>query len=217
MYLSRLRINWRHRLAQRDLSYRDELHRTVLSAFPERMPSEERVLYRLELHPDRPYATLLVQSQTLPIWDQSKRLSKPRYLFQSPELRCIQPQFQEGMRLPFRLQGNSTVKRLGKRCPIYDEGGQMGWLQRKGQQHGFDVDPLYVRIVELDKLYGKRRQQTWHVVQFDGILQVVEPEIFASALREGIGSAKAFGCGLLSVPYPTARAAADVYSPQAWG
>ena len=80
----------------------------------------------------------------------------------------------------------------------------MGWLLRKGERHGFAVDPFYVRIVELADLYGKRRQQKWFVVQFDGVLEVVEEEKFASALCGGIGSAKAFGCGLLSVPYPTA-------------
>ena len=36
-------------------------------------------------------------------------------------------------------------------------------------------------------------------VQFDGVLQVVEPALFVHAIAAGIGSGKAFGFGLLSV------------------
>ena len=217
MFLSRLPINWRHRLAGRDLRDRYELHRTVLSAFPQQMPADERVLYRIEGEPQQPYMTVLVQSQTRPNWDQSERLSKPGYLYESPEMRPVQPQFQEGARLPFRLQANPTVKRFRKRYPIYDHDALMEWLQRKGDMHGFSIDPLHVRTVKLGELYGKRRQQAWHVAQFDGLLEIVTTEAFNSALRGGIGSAKAFGCGLLSVPYPTAITVAEAHSPQVWG
>ena len=36
-------------------------------------------------------------------------------------------------------------------------------------------------------------------VDLSGELTVLEPEIFANALYDGIGHAKAFGCGLLLV------------------
>ena len=36
-------------------------------------------------------------------------------------------------------------------------------------------------------------------VQFDGVLQVVDTERLVQAIGAGIGSGKAFGCGLLSV------------------
>ena len=36
-------------------------------------------------------------------------------------------------------------------------------------------------------------------VQFDGILQVIEPKRFRKTLVEGIGSGKAYGFGLLSI------------------
>ena len=217
MYLSRLRINWRHRLAWRDLRDRYELHRTVFSGFPQQMPPGERILYRMEGEPQQPYMTIFVQSQARPNWDQSERLSKPGYLYESPGIRRVQPQFQEGVCLPFRLRANPTVKRYGKRHPIYDDDALIRWLQRKGEQHGFSIDPLHVRIVKLGNLYSRHRQQTWHVVQFDGLLAVVDAEAFASALRGGVGSAKAFGCGLLSVPYPAAITVAEAYSPHTWG
>lgn len=202
MFLSQLLVNLRHRPAQRDLSDRYELHRTLLCAFPEDLPAEERVLYRVEQAQRKPYATILVQSQTLPDWAGANHLSDPRYLCNVPAVRGVEPQFSKGQRLPFRLQANPTVKRDGKRHAIYADDELSRWLQRKGEAHGFAVDALDVRSGKLGKLHGKGRKQTWHIVQFDGFLQISDPEPFVSALRDGIGSAKAFGCGLLSVPYP---------------
>jgi CRISPR-associated protein Cas6/Cse3/CasE subtype I-E len=40
---------------------------------------------------------------------------------------------------------------------------------------------------------------TLNIVQFDGYLQVIDPDKLLTALRQGIGPAKAFGCGLLSL------------------
>ncbi len=202
MFLSQLLINLRHRPARRDLSDRYELHRTLLCAFTEQLPPEERVLYRVEQARRQPYVTILVQSQELPDWQKAERLSDPRYLCKLPEVRTVEPQVSEGSRLPFRLQANPTVKRAGKRHAVLAEDELAGWLQRKGETHGFAVKPLNVRSVKLGKLHGKRRKQTWHVVQFEGVLQVSEPGAFVESLQNGIGSAKAFGCGLLSVPYP---------------
>ena len=202
MFLSQLLFNLRHRPARRDLSDRYELHRTLLCAFPQDMPAGERVLYRVEQAGRQPYATVLVQSQSLPDWDKAERLSDPRFLCKLPELRAVEANVSAGLRLPFRLQANPTVKRDGKRHALYAEHELTRWLQRKGDTHGFAVDPPNIRSAKLGKQHGKRRKQTWHLVQFDGVLQVTQPEPFVAGLRSGIGSAKAFGCGLLSVPYP---------------
>ena len=201
MFLSQLLINLRHRPARRDLSDRYELHRTLLCAFSEQLPPQERVLYRVEQAQRQPYVTVLVQSQELPDWEKAERLSDPRYLCKLPEVRAVEPQVSAGLRLPFRLQANPTVKRDGKRHAIYAEDELARWLQRKGEAHGFSVNPLDVRSVKLGKQHGKKREQTWHLVQFDGVLQVTATDTFVAGLRGGIGSAKAFGCGLLSVPY----------------
>ena len=202
MFLSQLLINLSHRPARRDLSDRYELHRTLLCAFPVDLPSNERVLYRVDQVQRQLYATILVQSQTMPDWDAAERLSDPRYLCKLPAVRGVEPQFSEGLRLPFRLQANPTIKRDGKRHAITADEELTRWLQRKGEAHGFSVDPLDVRSVKLGKLHGKGRKQTWHIVLFEGVLRVSQPEVFVAGLRSGIGSAKAFGCGLLSVPYP---------------
>jgi CRISPR system Cascade subunit CasE len=204
MYLSQLFINLRDRRARFDLSDRYELHRTLMCGFPEQLPDDERVLYRVDEAHRQPHVSILVQSQLQPTWDNAERLNDSGYLCDAPVVRQIQPNVQNGVRLPFRLQANPTVKRNGKRQAIYADDALMTWLERKGSNHGFTVDPLNFRHMKLGKKYGKKRAQTWHAVQFDGVLTVVQTEAFRQALMRGIGSAKSFGFGLLSIPYPRA-------------
>lgn len=204
MYLSQLLVNPRSRDARIDLADRYELHRTLLNGFPEDLPSDERILYRVEDNPNVPIISVLVQSRYLPEWESVERMSRRGYLTDVPQVRRIVPELALGQRLPFRLQANPTVKRDGKRHAIYRDDDLLAWLQRKGEQHGFACDMLDVQIVKLGKKYGKRRKQTWHAVQFDGLLTVADPERFSVALVNGIGSGKAFGFGLISIPYRSA-------------
>lgn len=204
MYLSQLVLNPRHRDARADLADRYELHRTLMSAFPKQIPADERMLYRVEEQRDKPTVTVLVQLRHLPDWEQSDRMRQPGYLVERPQFRQIAVESVGGSPIMFRLQANPTVKRDGKRHALYTDDLLLGWLQRKGTEHGFRVDPGRAQIVKLGNRYGQRRRQTWHVVQFDGVLEIVDRSAFIAALSNGIGSAKAFGFGLVSVRYRSA-------------
>ena len=76
MYLSRLLLNLRNRGVQYDLGNYYQLHRTLMQAFPETLPEQERVLFRVE--PARQFVRVLVQSQTLPNWAHLEQ--RPGYL-----------------------------------------------------------------------------------------------------------------------------------------
>ena len=62
-----------------------------------------------------------------------------------------------------------------------------------------------VRAVDEGKLTGRRASlgksalMTMAAVQFNGLLSITDVEVFRQALEQGIGSAKAYGFGLLSV------------------
>lgn len=201
MYLSRLMLNLRYRPVQRDLADRYELHRTLMSAFPQQLPDYERMLYRVEENPHKPFATVLVQSQLMPRWETSERIADELYLANVPDMREVNVHATVSMRLPFRLQANPTVKRDGKRHALYHEEQLLNWLVRKAHENGFKVESDAIRFVKHGNKYGKRRKQTWHAVQFDGVLTITDPDRFKQAVYHGIGSAKAFGFGLLSIPY----------------
>lgn len=83
---------------------------------------------------------------------------------------------------------------------IYDVG--MEWLIRKGKQHGFTVKHREISIGDRLEYQIKANTKPEFVIRtldFDGILEVTDPELFKTTLFKGIGSAKAFGCGLLLI------------------
>ena len=139
MFLSQLLINSRYRGTRRDLSDRYKLHRTLLSAFLEVLPSDERVRLRVEERPRQPNVTVPVQSQ------------------ERPDVRAVEARVSAGLRLPFRLQANPRIKRASERHAIVAETDLADWLQRKGEQHGFAADPQNMRSAKLGNYCGRRR------------------------------------------------------------
>jgi CRISPR system Cascade subunit CasE len=205
MFLSKLTVQAMSREAQKDLHDRYELHRTLMRAFPTELGAEERVMYRVEQAERSPYVVILVQSLDEPNWANDGRMNKVGYLATVPSVRYVQPHIRDGERLMFRLQANPTVKREGKRHAIFQHHALIAWLARKGEQGGFSVSEEDVIIAKLGKFYGKvrfgRGGQVWQAVQFDGKLTVTDENLFRKTLMHGVGSAKAFGFGLLSIPY----------------
>jgi CRISPR system Cascade subunit CasE len=202
MYLSQLLLNPRSRQVRVDLADRYELHRTILNAFPETLPDDERVLYRVEEGTLEPIIRLLVQSQTTPNWEAIPRL-RGNYLLDVPQVRTVVVRTPTGVPVRFRLQANPTVKRDGKRHAIYKNTDLEGWLVKKTTQSGFTVDPAHMNIVKLGKKRGKG-DKVWNAVQFDGVLTVTDTDLFTQTVQKGVGSAKAFGFGLLSIPLANA-------------
>lgn len=99
-------------------------------------------------------------------------------------------------------------KENGLRAPIIDLNDLAAWLGRKGEQGGFTIpcltdwpeDACPLSILHEGR-NGFRKpglsQAHHHSVQFTGILHVEQPVLFRECVRNGIGSAKAFGFGLL--------------------
>jgi CRISPR system Cascade subunit CasE len=217
MYLSRLILNPRSRRVQEELADRYELHRTVMGAYDDDLgDDEERVLFRVERsHRGRDLA-LLVQSWTLPDWSCLAAHGARGYLLPvgepNPALKTFELSLEPGQRLAFRLRANPTARRrcsdgVRRRVGLYEEEEQIEWLKRKAARNGFDL--LSVRGSGQKKITGSvyrngsKHELTLFSVQFDGVLTVGDPDLVRDAVREGIGSAKAFGFGLLSLAPPS--------------
>lgn len=217
MYLSRLILNPRSRRVQREVAHPYEMHRSLMRAFPDDLKDgDERVLFRLE--PSRNGGlVLLVQSWTLPDWSWLAEPGARDYLLPvgepNPAVKSFDLDLAPGQLLAFRLRANPTArKRLPdgsrKRVGLYDEEEQMAWLKRKAEQGGFRL--VSARTTERDDVGGKiKRDDETHqlklaAVRFDGLLQVTDPERLREAVRQGIGSGKGLGFGLLSLAPPQA-------------
>jgi len=199
MYLSQLRLNPRHRQVQAELRNPYELHRTLAKAFGQGVAyTAARPLFRVDVLPSGNLPVLLLQSLREPCW---QHLTVPAtYLLEPPVVKPLDPVFQTGQRLRFRLQANPTVKREGKRHLLRTEEEQIAWLRRKGDDHGFAL--IAVRLREAAACTARTTEgRAAHLegVIFDGVLRVGDPAAFRAALETGIGAGKGFGFGLLSL------------------
>lgn len=222
MYLSRLELNPRSPEVRHDLTSPYELHRTLARAFPTPDGQDYRathgVLFRLE---PQAYGQIrpvvLVQSVTAPDWEQLPAG------YGRAESKALVPALNVGQMVGFRLIANPTKKekregqRQGRRVPLFDASGAENppeqptpaqqWLHRKGEQHGFEVVYVLTEEFRLADARGFGRQSApvdkkslpLYGVRFDGLLRVNDPERLLAAVRQGIGPAKAFGFGLLSL------------------
>lgn len=210
MYLTRLSLNLRSHQVQRDLANRYELHRTLLRGFPQTLPAGERILYRVEEDARAGVVTVLLQSLGLPDWQPLPE----RYLLRPAEVKPFSVALSAGQSLRFRLLANPT-RRIKtpppaegeepstKRVGLLKEEQQLQWLARKAEACGFEL--LEVRSAKQPDVIGwqgkgeESHRLTFQSVLFDGVLRVTEPDLLLRALKNGIGPAKGFGFGLLSL------------------
>ncbi|MER7003889.1 type I-E CRISPR-associated protein Cas6/Cse3/CasE [Dactylosporangium sp. NPDC000555] len=229
MYLSKLLINVYSREFRRDYADIRQMHRTVMSGYPN-LPNDtparqsQAVLWRLDsMH--RGFVQY-VQSLGKPDWG---RLPGD-YLAEPAQVRSLQPVLDAiapGRRFAFRLVGNPvrTIAYPTGRAPVEpgkrthgikvalrDPQEQLEWLIRKGEQHGFviptaasgrpDAAPSPRMTLTGQKRDGDQGPITIEPVRFEGHLIVTDAATFTDALHTGIGRAKAYGCGLISLASP---------------
>jgi len=178
-----------------------------MSAFPEALDEDERVLFRLESERRTGGFNLLVQSQGLPDWTWLTDTEQTGYLLPvdalNPWVKSFDPDLLSGQLLVFRILANPTVKKNGKRRGLCREEDQRAWMIRKADRGGFRVHSL--RLRERGWIQGalfrkaNRHNLCLFAVQFDGLLEVMDTSKFKLCLERGIGSGKGLGCGLLSI------------------
>jgi len=210
LYLSRLILDPRSRQVQSELVKPFQMHRTLWRAFPNAEAQGEgvgRVLFRVDQDDRVDLPMVLVQSVRKPDWSFfgsiKGYLARDLDGVENPAVKSFSPQIDAGRRLVFRLRANPTVKRDGKRLGLIKEEDQIRWLERKGEVGGFRVlsarvtSENFARDHKTDN--GGLRPLSFFSARFDGLLAVTDPDRFLQSIVTGIGSAKGFGFGLLSL------------------
>lgn len=204
MFISRVEIPWE--VARNPYN----LHRQLWRLFP----GEERetrangeqgrqgFLFRVEEQGAGRSARMLVQSRRAPVRADGLILLGSRE---------IQPMPSAGQRLAFLLTANpvktiTDAQRDAKpdkqaekcRVPLIKEDEQRDWLARK-LANAATLE--CAAILPHAPLYFRKGKRAGKLVTctFEGVLRVDTPERLASLLENGVGPAKAFGCGLLLV------------------
>ena len=196
MYLSRIVLN-NSRVAQNWSANPYRIHQRLLLAFDQ----EPRLLFRLEEEDER--RQILVQSLCEPDWKRA--FSELAVLQREVECKGFLPRLNAGGIYNFRLLANPTVKRNGSRLGLLREEDQQTWLARKLSDAGAVVLTACVRAARMqrsDKGPAKdSASQTHLAVLFEGVLRASDPQRLVDAVEGGIGAAKAYGFGLLSLKH----------------
>jgi CRISPR system Cascade subunit CasE len=185
-------------------------HQLVWRAFPDRDGERRNFLIRLDDKP-RGIQLLIVSSiePTRPDWLSAADLW---------ETKPIPPAYFQVRHYRFQLRANPTHKptkdmdgnyiadaKKRKRRAITNETALAEWLHRKGNAGGFRLcedAPLEIwtttQPFEKHTADGRRFSGLHNAVDFSGILEITNPPLFLNdTFAKGIGSAKAFGFGLL--------------------
>lgn len=205
MYLSKLLLPLGSREVQLLLHDPYLMHQALLLGFPDRKQGGQgRLLFRLEPEHHENKGVLLVQSEVEPCWGKAQFAEV--LPVQSAECKSLAVKLSAGGTLRFRLRANPTLKRENKRLPIVGEESQRKWLTRKFSDGGFAL--LGAVLIDEGKVTGRKKgalpdfkpnTMTFLSLRCDGVVRVVDPKRALETLQKGIGPAKAFGFGLLSL------------------
>ena len=197
MYLSRLLLTSEH------LRNPYETHRLLWMTFSDSPDHKRDFLFRVERSTSRK-AQVLMQSQRKPkdvVIDQAKLLATKEItlnLYKGMQLRFLLvanpvKTIADGQE---RLNSKGEVKKC--RVPLTKEDEQSKWLKRKL------ANAALINLLEVEKqlpLHFRKGRAHGKVqpYSFRGIIQIEDVELLEVLMQKGIGPAKAFGCGLLSI------------------
>ena len=206
MYLSRVKLNSRRRDTIRALASPQIIHASVEASFPS-TDINNRNLWRMDtlsghywlivLSRQKPDFTHIVEQFGWPASDQ-KWETKNYGLFLG--------HIKKEQVWRFRLCANPVYSAIteeykqGKLYPHVTNRQQKEWLYKRAEKNGFIVSED-LRIIERDikRFSHGENYVTLSVAVFEGVLSVENEELFTNALRFGVGRAKAYGCGLLTL------------------
>jgi len=227
MYLTRFRVNTARINARRLLSSPQRIHAAVMFSFadpPANGDGGPRVLWRVDrvnnaatylyiVSPDKPDLTHLVEQAGWPTTGGG---------WQTHDYSGFLDRLTAGDRWAFRLTANPvhTIRRTddepAKITAHVTPRHQQGWLLQRQEASGFKVieKPAEQRVVPDEPVHeltvhdrrqleftknGNRKPVTLTTVTYDGRLEVTDPDALRRTLTHGLGRAKGYGCGLMTL------------------
>lgn len=212
-------MNPRRRGTVRLVDSPQRLHAAVLATLPPDLADSAsgRVLWRLD-KPSAHELTLYVVSPGRPSmeelqeecgWSQEPSWSTADY-------RPFLERLAIGQVWAFRLAANPVRSvagdrgRRGKVMPHVTADQQRDWLMERASRHGFRLaadngEEAMVQVTRREREQfargrGEQRMRaTVSRAQFDGVLTVTDADALRVTLTRGLGRAKAYGCGLMTL------------------
>lgn len=207
MYFSRIELNQQRRETLRALASPQIIHAAVEAGFSTANQAEERILWRLDklghalylmvLSSRRPDFTSTVEQFGWPVVEQT---------WETRNYDVLLERIEAGQRWQFRLCANPTKSIVGEKgqrgkvCGLNQQ-EQHDWLTARMEKNGFLLVQDEFAVTQRTQQKFRRGNQTvtLSTACYEGVLTVNNVSLFQKALVCGIGRAKAYGCGLLTV------------------
>ena len=203
MFLTRMRLDTTNRNTMRALIALNRIHGAVESAFSR---EHGRCLWRIDNLRGQTYLMLLSEEQP----DLTNAAAQ--FGMEGWETVSYDPlleRIREGSRWNFRLVANPTESKAhgkderGKVFAHVTPKYQREWLLKRSESHGFHLDEDSFDVKKNQWFHFQKNAKGPEVsllqVTFEGTLTVTNPELFRKLLTKGIGRAKAYGMGLMTV------------------
>ena len=224
MYLTRMPLNAARWETRRLMASPYRLHAAVEAAFPPGMAASDdgRVLWRLDkrvdepqafwlyiVSPEKPDLTHVVEQAGWPVHER---------LWETKDYQPFLNRLENGQRWEFRLKANPVRKvrkdkgrRPNERVVGTLQGHvtveqQVEWLMSRAEAHGFELPfdanekPAVIVSQRNREVFRRGSDEvTLSTAVYDGTLTVTDADLLRAALCQGIGRAKGFGCGLLTI------------------
>lgn len=224
-YLSRFYLNPQSRGGRKLLGNRQVMHAALMAAFPPDVSEHQshRMIWRQDQDAHR-HVIYLVSAKHP---DLSHVIEQGGWQGQAAETTDYDrflSHIRKGQRWSFRLTANpvkslATEHGRGRVVPHVTPAQQVRWLQDRSERWGFRVlglgdldegdpaDPAVTVTRRQDHRFGRRDDShrlsksrvTVRLAQFDGALQVDDAGLLRDALVNGMGRAKAYGAGLMTL------------------
>lgn len=207
MYLSRVAIDSQNRRKIRDLTHLGAYHNWVESCFPEEYEESvrSRKLWRIDTLRGKKYLLLVSDKkpdiQNLEQYGIQGSAQTKSY---SAFLDSIEVERLYRFRVtlnPVKSLSQGAGKR-GRVVPEITAEQQMRFLESRAEKLGFELIPDEYQIVERSwEPFRKQGQKMISLskITFEGVLKVINKDIFYHTLTEGIGKKKAYGFGLMTI------------------
>ncbi|WP_330324679.1 type I-E CRISPR-associated protein Cas6/Cse3/CasE [Streptomyces pseudovenezuelae] len=204
--LARIRLNPHSRAVQRDLRDPNDMHRSLMRLVPDHLGDSPRqtagLLYRLD--ETSTTSTLLVQATTL----DATRLPDDYGHIDVKDLTPMFNALEKGLAVRYRIVVNpSKTQRLpleqkgqrGKRIPLIGPDADHWWTSRAAEA-GLDLHTLFPTPVTAARPQAKGASpMRHHLMRYDGTATVTDADALTCAVLTGIGRAKSYGAGLISL------------------
>ena len=210
MFLSRVEINPRLRACKLALNSPQRLHAMIAASFPSHANNKtaQRYLWRVDklnhslfvlvMSSTKPDFSHLIEQVGWPASDQN---------WETADYEPFLSRLSKEQQWHFRLRANPTFCKKdaerpnvrGKVTPCLRIDDQKKWLEGRMAKHGATLNGFELTSRAVDQFARNGKTVTLNIATFEGILTVSDADLLRQAMTNGIGRAKAYGCGLLTL------------------